>query len=462
MFKRYQHSRHLQVLDEHLTQVARYVETGGREGIAFLISMMPPRHGKTFTLSRFFPAWFLGRNPDFRVMCVTYGQMLSDKSSRQSRNLIPSPWYRAVFPDVQLDNQSKAANAWDLQNHEGGMDALGVLGGATGKGAHILICDDLLKNREESESELTRDKVWDAFNDDLLTRLEPGGAVILNATRWHLDDPIGRVLKHFQDLYGDKLKVLKFPAIAEEDDVLGREVGEALWPERYPIETLRLMEARAKETGNIYGWSALYQQNPIAHEGGLFKLQFLKPYLDTHPPIVSAWRYWDLAMSGKTSADYTAGVKIGQAIDGHYYVLDVQHKRVEWADLVAFLAKIMIEDGPTVMQGIENKGFMSRAITDLNLDPRLHGYTIFGYDVDSDKYTRATPVASKMAAGVIHILNRSWTQEFVEELVVFRGDGSDVHDDQVDALSGVWTMAASGTVDGELNYEPEQTYFGTY
>lgn len=462
MYKRYQHSRHLQVFDEHLMQVARYVETNGKEGIGFLISAMPPRHGKSFTLSRFFPAWFLGRNPDARVMCVSYGQDLADKNSRLARNLMPSPWYHAVFPHVQIDVQSRAVNAWNIANYEGGMDALGVLGGATGKGAQILLCDDLIKNREEAESERIRDRTWDAFNDDLLTRLEPGGAVVLNATRWHMDDPTGRVLKHFKEIYGDKMAVLKLPAIAEDDDYLGREVGEALWPARYPIEALRAIEARMTTAGNVYGWSALYQQNPVPHDGGLFKADYFKPLIDVCPEIVTKCRYWDLAMSGKTSADFTAGVLIGQGVDGHYYILDVKHKRIDWGDLVAYMANVMIEDGPTVQQGIEEKGYMSRAITSLNQDYRLHGHSIFGYPVDADKFTRATPLASHCAAGLVHVLNRGWTQEYIEEMCLFKGDGSDIHDDQVDASSGAWAMIGSANFSGVRSDATNGTSFEAY
>lgn len=373
-----------------------------------------------------------------------YAQSLANKSSRLARNLLPAASYQKTFPDVKLDNQSKAVNAWNIEEYEGGMDAMGVLGAATGKGAHILGLDDLIAGRDEAESEVIRNRTWEALLDDLMTRLEPGGATVLNGTRWHIDDPIGRALKYFKAIYGDRMVRLHFPAIAEEDDMLGREVGEALWSERYPIETLREIEARMTASGSLYSWSALYQQNPVPHEGGLFKASYFTPLVDQCPEIVQSWRYWDLAMSAKTSADYTAGVKIGQGVDGHFYILDVKHVRIDWGDLVAYLASVILDDGAIVQQGIEETGYMSRAITDLNQDPRLRGYAIFGYPVDRDKYTRAAPLASKFAAGLIHVLNRGWTQEYIEEMVLFRGDNNDLHDDQVDASSGAWAMTALG------------------
>ncbi len=455
VYRRYQHAHHLEVFDQHLTEVARYIETGGKEGIAFLISEMPPRHGKTFTLGRFFPTWFLGRNPDCRVMLVSYGQDLVDKPSRQCRSLITSPVFQEIYTDVKLAPESRAVNAWNIHDHEGGMDAIGIKGGATGKGAHLLICDDLIKDRKEAESDLIRENTWEALVDDLLTRLEPGGAVVLNATRWHLDDPIGRAIKNLKPIYGNKMVRLRFPAIAEKDDILGRAEGEALWSERYPIDDLRLKEA----TMGAYSWSALYQQSPVPAEGGIFKRAWFEPLRNNCPEIVYAYRYWDLAMSEKTSADYTAGVKIGQAVDGHWYILDVAHKRVDWGDLTAYLAEIILADGAGVQQGIEKKGYMSRAIQDLNNDPRLRGYAIFGYDVDTDKTTRALPFAAKCGAGLVHVLNESWAQEYVDELCSFPNG---MHDDQVDASSGAWAMTALGDalasvgVDG---YAPMQGSF---
>lgn len=444
VYPRYQHAKHLDVFDRHLERVAQFVETGGKEGIQFLIVEMPPRHGKSFTLSRFFPTWFLGRNPDCRVMTVSYGQSLANKSSRQARNLIPVASYQRLFPDIQLDTQSKAVHAWNIDEYEGGMDALGVLGAATGKGAHILVLDDLIEARDEAESEKIRDRTWDALNDDLLSRLEPGGAVILNGTRWHIDDPIGRALRYFPEIYGDSLVRLHFPAIAVEGDMLGREVGEALWPERYPIKVLERERARFEIQGKMYSWASLYQQDPIPHEGSLFKPEYFKPLVDECPQIVHAVRFWDMAMSAKQSADFTVGVKLGQGVDGHWYVLDVARKRIDWGDVVPFIASVILDDGANVQQGLEEKGYMSRAVTDLNLDPRLKGYAIFGYPVDTDKRTRAAPLAAHFAAGVVHVLNRGWTQAYIEEMIMFRGDGNDPHDDQVDASSGAWAMTALG------------------
>lgn len=447
VYHRYQHAPHLEALDSKLAQVAEYVVSGGKRGIGRLIVEMPPRHGKSTTVARLFPAWLLGAHPDFRVMVVTYAVSLARKHSRYTRNLIRTAKYQDTYPGITLADDSASAEAWDIAGREGGMDALGMLGGATGKGAHCLIIDDPLKNRQEAESALIRDRIWDGFTDDLLTRLEPGGAVILNATRWHQDDLIGRAMR----LMPGEWTRLRLPAIAEDVDELGRQPGDALWPARYPIEKLREFEAAL----GPYSWSSLYQQNPVPSEGGIFKRANL-PAVDVIPQIVSKARFWDLAMSSKTQADYSVGVMIGEGTDGAFYVLDVTRKQIDWGDVVTWMANTMLADGPNVLQGIEQQGYMSRAIQDLNRDGRLHNHTILGYPKDTDKLTNALPLSAKAAAGMLKVARAHWTEPFIEELCAFP---QGAHDDQVDAASGAYHMLASGGTFGGAMAMAQYTTF---
>ncbi len=312
--KRYTHAPHLEVLDTALEQVARYVETGGREGIGRLIVEMPPRHGKTLTVSRLFPAWFLGRNPDKRVMLVSYGATLAYRNSRVARNLIRDSHYQATFPGVALASDSAAVDSWDIAGGEGGCDAMGITGGATGKGAHVLVIDDPVKSRAEAESETYRENVWDAYINDLYTRLEPGGAIVIMMTRWHQDDLIGRVLNASTDDNEDteEWTRIRMPAIAEtDDDPIGRKTGEALWPWRYPLERLK----RIAQAVGAYVWDALFQQRPVPAEGGLFKRANFNR-ITVMPDCAQVVRFWDLAMSEKTTADYSVGTKMGTGLDG--------------------------------------------------------------------------------------------------------------------------------------------------
>jgi predicted phage terminase large subunit-like protein len=431
MWRGYIHAPHLQMVDEALSNALRYLETDGRDGWGKVIISVPPRHGKTMTVSKLFPAYALGRNPSWRVMLVSYAANLARKNSRYARNLMRTDAYKALYPSVQIAGDSRAVDAWDT-SMGGGMDALGVGGSATGKGANLLIIDDPIKNRSQAESATYRDKVWDGYTDDLYTRLEPNGVQIVMMTRWHLDDLVGRLLKYHLEGW----HVVTLPAIAEDGDLLGRVPGEALWGERYPVDKL---EDIHKTLGD-YSWSALYQQKPTPSEGGIFKRAWFYPS-PTEPPVIKrVVRYWDMAMSSNNSADYTVGVKLGEGIDGLYYVLDVARIQRDWSDVVPFIKRVILGDGKGVRQGLEKKGYMSRAVGDLNKDRDLHGYVIGGYDVDTDKLTRALPVAAKLGAGVIKVLDGVWTDVFIDEMCMFPNG---VHDDQVDALAGAWSMMDS-------------------
>jgi predicted phage terminase large subunit-like protein len=446
MWRRYAHAEHLEQLDRALESVARYAETGGAQGIGRLLVMMPPRHGKTLTISRMFPAWYLGRNPDHRVIMASYGSSLAKKNSRFARTQLLMPRYQALFPDTRLDPRSASAEAWDIADREGGLDAMGVGGAVTGKGANVLIWDDPVKNREEAESETIRDKVWDSWADDFYTRLEPGGAVVGVMTRWHMDDWMGRLLK----LEADKWHILRMPALAEPDDLLGRAVGTALWPARYPVPVL----ADIRGVQGEYGFSALYQQTPTPAEGGLFKRASFKllQRLPGDDELEYVVRYWDLAMSEKDSADYSVGVKLARGHDGRTKVLDVARRQLEWGDVVPFMAETALRDGPGVIIGFEEKGYMSRAGQGLAADTRLHQYGIFGYPKDKDKRTNALPFAARVALEMVDVYDGHWTRDYLDELCSFPFGA---HDDQVDASAGAYEMLGMDAYAGGLHHAAE-------
>lgn len=430
-YKRYEHAPHLDLLDSYLMQVTRYVETRGKQGIGRLIIAMPPRHGKTLTTSRLYPVWHLGRNPAHRVMLASYGQSLANKNSRAARNMLRLKAYRDIFPRTSLASDAQSVMEWDIEGTSGtgGADALGMGGAATGKGANVLIIDDPIKNREQAESETYRQKIWDSYTDDLYTRLEPGGAVIVMATRWHEDDLTGRLLKDSK-----RWTVLELPAICEDEgDALGRAKGEALWADRYGIEALHDI----RDTLGPYGWSALYQQKPTPAEGGILKKAWFTPFLRTIPETDRAVRYWDLAMSEKTTADYTVGVRMEMDRHGNCYVTDVARAQVELADLQKFVTDVMLADGPAVAQGFENKGYMTRALQAVAKDARLKHHVIKGYNIEGDKMTRVLPFASRAALKLVQVQYMDWSQAYVDELAAFPNGR---HDDQVDASSGAWNM----------------------
>jgi hypothetical protein len=396
IYKRYEHAAHLDALDSALEQVTEYVESGGERGIGLLIVEMPPRHGKTLTVSKLFPIWHLGRNPSHRVMLVSYGHTLAHKNSRAARNMMKSPWYNAVFPNVELAKDSAAADAWNIEGDEGGCDAMGITGGATGKGAHVLIVDDPIKNRQEASSETYRERVWEAYQNDLFTRLEPGGAIILMMTRWDKDDLIGRVLEWLKE-HGDTINWhrLRLPAIAEdENDALGRKPGEALWSWRYPVDVLNRI---AKAVGR-YAWAALYQQRPQPRTGGMFKWADIDNHrTQSHPSLIRVVIAVD--PSGSAAGDEVGIGAAGVGYDGHVYVLEdhsLQASPKQWATTTVTAYK---------------KHKADRVVGEKNYGGDMVEYTLRTVDeyisyshvtATRGKELRAEPVASLYEQGLVH------------------------------------------------------------
>jgi predicted phage terminase large subunit-like protein len=250
-------ARHLAYLDRVLTEAIDEAEAGRVYGV---IVSMPPQQGKSELCSKYLPAWYLGTFPDRRVILTSYEADFAGGWGRKARDLLEQ--YGSMF-GVKVSKRSKAVNRCDIEGREGGMTAAGVGGPITGKGAHLLIIDDPIKNDEEARSPAIRQKQWDSWQSTASTRLRPGALVVVIQTRWHRDDLTGRLLKEAKE-NGQRWWSVKLPALAEADDPLGRQPGEALWPEFYPTE--KLEKTRSAQT--IYYWRSLYQQDPIA-EGGL-------------------------------------------------------------------------------------------------------------------------------------------------------------------------------------------------
>jgi hypothetical protein len=209
--------------------MAERLEAVERGEIKRLMIFSPPRHGKSELVSRRFPAWYLGRNPDRQVISASYGADLAADFGRDVRNIVASPEFTVLFGGVGLAEDSGAKHRWHT-NRGGSYVAAGVGTAITGRGADILNIDDPTKDREAAESVLVREATWGWYTSTAYTRLMPGGAVILTMTRWHQDDLAGRLLAE-QESGGDRWEILSLPAL--DDD------GSALWPERYDVDALQ-------------------------------------------------------------------------------------------------------------------------------------------------------------------------------------------------------------------------------
>jgi predicted phage terminase large subunit-like protein len=298
---RWQPARHLEAID------AAVMDTVRHRSEPILVIEAPPRHGKSELISKYLPAWFLGTFPDKRVMLAAYGATFARSWGRKARELLEE-FGRELF-GVQVRDDLRSASEWGLWGSSGGMVVSGVGGPMTGRGADLLIIDDPLKNSEQSQSEIIRQSHWDWWQSTASTRLEPGGCVIVVATRWHEDDLSGRLIRAAIDCDGLPVRELRLPALAEEPDPLHRSEGVALWPDRWSVE---MLEARRKAI-SLPWWLAQYQQRPGRGEGVAWGDEYFTPriWADDWPDAFERAAVAIDPAGGKKTGDYAAIVFAG-------------------------------------------------------------------------------------------------------------------------------------------------------
>jgi len=263
---------------------------------ARLLLSTPPRHGKTLLLALFI-CWYLGRHPDRSVIYATYGQDLSDDIGRRVRNLMTDPLFQAIFPQCRLSADSTSLRRFDT-TAGGSFYAVGRGGPITGRGADLLVCDDLLKDAEEARSDTIRRALHEWYGSVAHTRLTPSGAVVVVGTRWSEDDLIGHLLREHA---AEGWELVNLPAIAEANDPLGRAEGEALWPERYDRETL---DGIRRQLGSA-AFTTLYTGHPAAASGALFKREWMRTYTGPLPTFQVVVLSADTAFKTGKQNDYS-------------------------------------------------------------------------------------------------------------------------------------------------------------
>jgi len=401
-----------------------------------LMLFMPPRHGKSLLASTYFPAWHLGRNPTHEFIACSYSGSLAMSFSRKVRQVLREKPYQTVFKESRLDRDSQSAEAW-LTDKGGGYVAAGVGGAITGKGAHVLVIDDPVKNRDDAESETGRQSVKDWYTSTAYTRLAPGGGVLVILTRWHDDDLAGWLLSQ-QDT-GDKWEVIKYPAIAEIDEP-HREKGTPLHAARYDLEALRRIRAAVGPRD----WSALYQQNPVADEGEYFTRSMIRYYTEEPPrKEMKIYAAWDLAIGQREANDYTVGVVMGVSTEDKLYLLHVERGRWNGHDIVEKMLDVYEAWRPDII-GVE-KGQIEMAIGPF-LEKRIRERNLFeAYFKDlrpgkRDKMVRARAIQGRMQQGMVLFPKDSeFTTSLINEMLRFPNG---VHDDQVDAMAWIGLMMA--------------------
>ena len=389
-----------------------------------LMIWLPPRHGKSMEITETFPSYFLGRHPDKHVIEVSYSGDFAERFGLANRSKVERYGYK-VFGHTY--SQRKATKThWMMDNDIGGMLSVGVGGAITGEGADLLLIDDPIKNRQEAESETYRRHLFEEYQSTLYTRVQKG-AIIIVMTRWHEDDICGKLLNP-SVCDPEDWDVLNIPAVCEsENDLLGRRIGETIWPEMgYDEEWARLTKAAV----GTYAWSGMYQQRPAPLEGGLFKRSSFKYYKVVPEGCSKVVQSWDCTFKEADTSDFVAGHVWGRK-GADFYLLDRVHAKMGISATMQSIRNLSAK-WPSARAKLIEDAANGPAVIEL-LKREIPG--ILPVHPDGGKVVRAQAVLPYVEAGNVYLPDPSiapWIHDFVEECANFPNA---LHDDDVDAMT---------------------------
>lgn len=435
-------------LAAHHLLILQAIERAASRRYGRFMLFLPPGSAKSTYGSVVAPTFFMGKRPGTKIILASYGTDLARKHGRRARQIVRSPEYGSLF-DTGLTRDSSAAHEWALTNGSEYL-AAGLMAGLTGNRAHGALVDDPIKGREQADSPTIRAKTWDAYVEDLQTRLIPGGWIGLIQTRWHEDDLAGRLLPKGYDgrsgmvqcTDGRMWEVINIPAMCERtDDPLGRQIGEYLWPEWFDASHWAPFQAQSRT------WASLFQQRPRPDDGGVFKESWCRNRYQLIPHTASTVIHsWDTAQKEQQKNDPSVMTawRFGQGQPG-YYLADVFRDRLVYPDLKRKVLALAERDHPTAIL-IEDKSSGQSLIQELRATTTL---PIIAIEPEGSKFFRASEVSAMVEAGLVILPYSSpWISDYEGELFAFP---LSVHDDQVDSTSQflAWVRQWAGSIEFE-------------
>ena len=417
--------------------IAKHLEEVERGDIRQLIFCMPPRHGKSELATRRLTAWYTGRHPDHDIIVAAASDTLAMDFGADVRSIITSPRYRQVFPQHRLRRGGTAKD--NIQTDQGGRLVFAGRGGTiNGRGAHLLLVDDLIRGPEDANSQALRDQMWEWLMKVAFYRRMGKKLTIITMTRWHSDDVIGRLTDpenpYFNEEESRKWKIIRLPALAEEDDPLGRAVGEALWPDgpsQYDEDYLRGLQRQ-----DPLGFAALQQQRPSVADGVLFRRENVRYYTaDELPANLRVYGASDHAVGQRQRNDPSCLLKIGVDVNDDIYLLDCDWRRMPADEAVEAMLTMQGTGQPTQLWWAE-RGHITMSIGPFLRKRMLETgryINIVETTPIGDKTQRAQSIAARVSMGKVFFPKYApWTEKAVSEMMAFPNG---THDDFVDALA---------------------------
>lgn len=420
-----------------LNYCAIRIATGIARGNARIIISAPPRHGKTQLVSIGTSAWLLENFPRRNIILAAYGAELAQQYGREVRDLIRD---NKDLLNCRLDQSQTRQNAF-LTETDGYMFSTGLGGTITGRGAHVLLIDDYIKEVKEALSLVSREYIWNWYVTTARTRLEPGASIIIIATRWHSDDLIGRLLKAQPEVWEN----IVFPAICTDEfhDLIGRKIGDPLFPERYGLDAL----AELRDTLGPTFFSALFQQKPLDEgkkisDGAWLKLcNFQPPYEE-----MRYIRTWDVA-STEGGGDYTTGALCAyHRQTGFFFVINMIRKQLSPGQAEIQIRQTAVDDSPGIEIGIEQEpGSAGKALVEYYKNTVLPEFKVTPIAVvgQNSKLIRAQPLLAAAEGGKVYLMPALWNRDFVKEFDLFPAGP---YDDQVDTVAAAYTLLSGKKV----------------
>lgn len=431
----------------HHKELCKILTRFANGDIKRLIVCMPPRHGKSQLVSRQLPAFILGQNPKARIIAASYSADLASMMNRDVQRLIESEHYQNIFPNTTIPSNTtktgwlRNSDIFEIMDYGGIYRSVGVGGGITGQGGDKILIDDPIKNREESDSLVYRDKLYNWYTSTLYTRAEKDAGILIVETRWHEDDLPGRLLALAKaDPTADQWEVISLPATAEgktfstllEDP---RPLDEPLWPNKYSTERL----ATIKASIGTRDWNALYQQRPAPDEGTIVKKTWWQYYLERPKKFDQIVQSWDLTFTNSKTSDFVVGVVLGK-VGASIYLLDMIRDRLSFTESIAAFKKLSLKWPEATAKYVEQTA-NGYALID-TLKKEIPG--IIAVKPTSSKIARVNAVAPKIEAGNCFLPSPSiapWMALVLDEWSNFPAGAND---DIVDAMSqGISKLVAS-------------------